>query len=84
MLKLSDYTIDHAGIDWPDLLASWAWLLPRELTVWLMNRFGDLFLVFNDGSVQMLDVGRGSWSEWPTARRTSHAGSMKATTLTSG
>ena len=30
-----------------------------ELTVWLMNRFGDLFLVFDDGSVHMLDVGEG-------------------------
>jgi hypothetical protein len=58
--RLQDYTIDHRGFDWPDLLAPWAWLLPRELTVWIMNRFGDLFLVMTDGSVHMLDVGGGS------------------------
>jgi hypothetical protein len=52
--------VDHQGVDWPDLLSSWAWLVPRVLTVWIMNRFGDLLLVFEDGSVHMLDVGRGS------------------------
>jgi len=60
MARIADYTVDHRGLDWPDLLASWAWLVPRQFTVWIMNRFGDLFLVFEDGSVHMLDVGRGS------------------------
>ena len=60
MTRLADYIVDHQGVDWPDLLSSWAWLVPRVLTVWIMNRFGDLFLVFEDGSVHMLDVGRGS------------------------
>jgi hypothetical protein len=60
MRKLSDYTIDHAGVDWPDLLACWAWLLPTELSVWIVNRFGDLFLTFDDHSINVLDVGRGS------------------------
>jgi hypothetical protein len=60
MGRLQDYTIDHQGLDWAALLATWAWLLPRTVTVWLMNRFGDLFLVLADGSVHMLDTGRGS------------------------
>lgn len=58
--ELRSYIIDHRGFDWPDLLSSWAWLLPREFTVWIMNRFGDLVLVFEDDSVHLLDVGRGA------------------------
>src|SRR4029079_5170484 len=59
-IAVHDYLIDHTGFDWPRLLAEWAWLLPPEVTVWLMNRFGDLFLILEDGSVQMLDVGGGT------------------------
>ena len=58
--ELSNYTIDHSSVDWPDLLATWAWLVPAQFRVWIMNRYGDLFLQFEDGSVNMLDVGRGS------------------------
>ncbi len=60
MGSLSSYIIPQSDLDWPDLLGSWAWLLPREVTVWIVSRFGDLFLVVDDGSVQMLDVGVGS------------------------
>ncbi len=60
MAKLSDYTIDHAGVDWSELLSCWAWLLPGELAVRIVNRFGDLFLTFDDRSINMLDVGRGT------------------------
>ena len=60
MLKLADYTLDVDGADWPDLLSGWAWLIPREFTVWFVNRFGDIFMVFEDGSVRKLDVGAGS------------------------
>jgi len=59
MTILADYIIDPSGIDWPDVLASWAWLLPPEFTIWIVNRFGDLFLVQEDGSVHWLDVGAG-------------------------
>jgi T6SS immunity protein Tdi1, C-terminal len=60
---LQDYTIPHEGFDWTDLLASWAWILPPRLTVWIMNRFGDLLLVLPDRSVHMLDTGRGSFEK---------------------
>jgi hypothetical protein len=59
-MSVHDYLIDHRGFDWPQLLSGWAWLLPSELTVWLTNRFGDLFLILTDGTVHMLDVGAGS------------------------
>ena len=37
-----------------------SWLLPREVAVWIVNRFGDLFLTLDDRSIHMLDVGAGS------------------------
>lgn len=58
-MQIADYLLDHQGFDWPRLLAGWSRLLPSELTVWLVNRFGDLFLVFDDGSVHMLDIAAG-------------------------
>jgi hypothetical protein len=58
--SIHDYLIDQDGIDWSSAFKSWAWLLPEEFTLWLVNRFGDLFLVPPDGSVHMLDVGAGT------------------------
>jgi hypothetical protein len=60
MPKLTDYLLDTEGANWGDLLASWAWLVPPQFTIWLTNRFGDLFMVLDDDSVSMLDVGSGS------------------------
>ena len=59
-MNLHDYIIDHAAVDWRHVLSSWAWLLPRELTVWMVNRFGDLFVVQDDGAVYLLDSGAGT------------------------
>src|SRR3712207_9121429 len=60
-MLVTDYLLDAAEFDWASLLSDWDWLLPEgEFTVWLMNRYGDLFLVLEDGGVRMLDVGNGS------------------------
>jgi hypothetical protein len=67
-MSIHDYLIDHQRFDWPSLFAEWTWLVPNTFTVWLMNRFGDLFLVFEDGSVHMLDVGRGSLEQVAKSR----------------
>ena len=57
---INDYLIDQRGIEWPKVLQNWSWMLPSELTVWMVNRFADLFLVFTDGTVHMLNVGAGT------------------------
>jgi hypothetical protein len=68
-MQVEDYLIDHEGFYWPAMLADWAWLIPKdEFTVWLMNRYGDLFLVFDDGTVYMLDVGNGSLEKLADSR----------------
>jgi hypothetical protein len=59
-MLITDYIIDHQDFDWYNLLAYWAWILPEEFTIWLMNRYGDLFIVFEEGSIYMLDVGNGT------------------------
>ena len=48
-MNVHDYIIDHSGLDWAYLLSGWEWLLPAEFSVWLMNRYGDLFLILPDG-----------------------------------
>jgi hypothetical protein len=58
-MSVHDYLIDHSKFNWLKLLAGWSGLLPKEFSVWLMNRFGDLFLLAPDGSIHRLDVGRG-------------------------
>jgi len=59
-MAVQDYLIDHTHYDWPNLLVGWTWLLPPKFTVWLVNRFGDLFLVLPDDSIHLLDLGAGT------------------------
>ena len=59
-MNLRDYLIDQAGKDWAQLLCDWAPPLPLSFTLWLVNRFGDAFVVTEDGAVSMLDVGAGN------------------------
>jgi len=58
-MDLKDYLIDQAGKDWSRLLAGCD-ALPPSFTLWLVNRFGDLFIALEDGSIHMLDVGVGT------------------------
>ena len=58
-MKIENYLIDPTGKNWSSLLGGWKDALPATFTLWLVNRFGDLFVVFDDGSVHMLDVGLG-------------------------
>jgi hypothetical protein len=56
-MNIADYLIDYQCFDWPNILADWSWLLPsEEFTLWLMNRYGDLFLITDNNEVYFLDV----------------------------
>jgi len=59
-MDINDYLIDQVGKDWTALLRDWMPPLPSSFTLWLVNRFGDAFVVADDGSVHMLDVGAGT------------------------
>ena len=59
-MNIEDYLIDPEGKDWAELLSGWMPQLPASFTVWLVNRFGDVFIVASDGSVQMLDLSLGN------------------------
>lgn len=67
-MKLTDYLIDQQGYDWPTILADWRWLLPTDFTVWMVNRFGDVIFVPEDGTVHILDIGAGSTSQLAPSR----------------
>ncbi len=66
---LADYLIPHEGHDWGELLSPWHELLPGEFTLWMVNRIGDAIVVFDDGSVHMLDVGGGSISRLADSKK---------------
>jgi hypothetical protein len=60
-MDINDYLIDQTEKDWGALLRDWVPPLPSSFTLWLVNRFGDAFVVSDDdGSVHMLDVGGGT------------------------
>jgi hypothetical protein len=59
-MSINDYLIDHQSFDWAMLLSDWHWLLPAEFSVWLMNRFGDLVLIADEGAILFFDVGAGT------------------------
>jgi hypothetical protein len=59
-MRLTDYLIEQQGKDWADLLSDWIPPLPDSFTVWMVNLFGDVFALFEDGSVHMLDPGLGT------------------------
>lgn len=61
-MSLSDYLIDCSQFDWQKLVASWHWLLPSKFTMWMMNRFGDLFLKTDDGKIHRLALDDGSFT----------------------
>ena len=62
-MNVHDYIIDHSNINWATVLGDWLWLVPQELTVWIMNRYGDLFIALDDGAIHMLDVGGGTFEK---------------------
>ena len=59
-MNVADYLIDHSEFVWADLLHDWTWLVPTGATVWLMNRFAELVLVLEDGSVSYLETSVGA------------------------
>ena len=67
-MKIDDYLLDHADVDWPTVLGSWHWLLPETLTVWLVNRFGDIFAALDDSTIHMIDVGGGTFERVADSR----------------
>jgi hypothetical protein len=68
MMELSNYFIDHASLDEQALLRNWSWLLPENLSIWIMNTFGDLFVVLDDGSVHRLTTDGGELEKLAESR----------------
>jgi hypothetical protein len=66
--SIHEYLIDQSGVDWPKALSTWSWLLPPKFTLWLANRFADLFLVLPDATVHMLDVSAGTLTKVAESR----------------
>ena len=67
-LNLSDYLIDQQRYEWSTILTEWHWLIPADLTIWMVNRFGDVIFVSEDGAVHLLDIGAGSVKQLAASR----------------
>ncbi len=67
-MNTNDYLTDQRNKNWSQLLLGWAGTIPESFTLWLVNRFGDAFLVLEDGSIHMLDVGAGRFSRVADSR----------------
>ena len=59
-MDIYDYLIDQKDHNWSELLAPWHDKLPREFTLWMVNRFGDLFIVLDDKTVWSLRMDEGN------------------------
>lgn len=60
--SIDDYLLDHDGVDWAEALGAWGWLVPDQFTIWLVTRFGDLFVILEDGAIHRLDVALGTFT----------------------
>jgi hypothetical protein len=67
-MNVNDYLLAQDGKDWPAIISDWQWIVPSAFTIWLVNRFGDVFLVPENGTVQMLDLGGGSLRQVASSR----------------
>jgi hypothetical protein len=43
-------------------------ILPPTFTLWLVNRFGDVFIVVDDGAIYLLDISGGTFSRVAKSR----------------
>lgn len=62
-MNIKEYLIDHEGIDLTKALSAWSWLLPSKFTVWLINKFGEMCIVLEDGSVCFLSITDGTFDK---------------------
>lgn len=67
-INVNDYLIDHAPFDWQTMLTGWVEILPAIFTIWLVNRFGDVFVIADKGPVYLLDVAGGTFSRLAETR----------------
>ncbi len=56
---MNEYLLSPEELQWPSVLENWNWLLPDSFGVWLVNAFGDLFLVLESGEIALLDINAG-------------------------
>jgi hypothetical protein len=68
-MNVNDYLISQAGKDWSALLSFWLPPLPAQCGLWLVNRFGDVFVLGENERVLRLDVGSGVCTEVARNRR---------------
>lgn len=59
LAHMNEYLLPPEERDWLALLENWNWLLPDTFGVWMVNTFGDIFLITESGEVALLDINAG-------------------------
>jgi hypothetical protein len=62
-VNVHDYLLDQNGQDWPSILSDWMGVFTGDFTIWMINRYGDLIVKLQDGSIHMLELGDGSFTQ---------------------
>jgi hypothetical protein len=67
-MNINDYLIAPSASDWSKLLSFWVPPLPATLTLWLVNKLGDAFVVTQNQTIVRLELGTGVCSEVASSR----------------
>jgi hypothetical protein len=64
-MKIEDITVNPEGIDWQSCLQHWSWLLKKmpEFNIWLVTKFGEIFVVADSGEVWFLSTSNASYEK---------------------
>jgi len=62
-MDIEDYLISPEGLDFEKLFADWQVFLTENFSVWLINKFGDMFVIYDDKTIHMLDTGGATISQ---------------------
>ena len=71
-MNIKEIIIETDNIDWNHILKHWSWLFDHEtaFNIWILNKFGDLFVHMDDDSIWHLDTGAGLFE--PVAKNKDH------------
>lgn len=64
-MNIEDISIGQAGVDWQNCLQHWAWILiiNPDFNILLVNKFGEIFVSSDDGSVWFLSTSNASYEK---------------------
>lgn len=74
-MNLRDISVSHEGIAWQKCLNHWSWLLKKnpEFKIWLVTKFGEIFVVTDDDEVWFVSTSGASFEKVAETREEFYA-----------